>query len=432
MRKRRDILLNSREARGRLLVAIALAGLTICAALLSHILLFSGGATAHVSSPPTPVATSKSYLYFVLKQGDAFVLARARAGADDQPTDSPQILASFDDGFGESSGDSVISLQLSPDTRFLAIDGTRSDGEFLWIFDTSRKTLKREPANVSGTFLHWLSKDEGIFLYRPILPLGPDAPLKGAGDDWNPGLWIGNALTDTFTNIDIHMPASLLVDAISAPDDSEIIYSTSSGMGMGSDIWSVDLRGGHRVHLLQLSDDDDDDAQDIAGMFSWSPDGQSIAYERLDDGPTPFLPAGLWLMDRQGGHQRLLAEVDGGHGFSLRWSPDSTKIAFVARTNPSVSMADQTTQALQSAIQVAEVSSGHTWTVASPAETGVQMNVNPTWDANSSQITFAAFNPLNPVIGGSVRYWSAQVKPKGARPQAVQVSQAITQVVAFD
>ena len=104
------------------------------------------------------------------------------------------------------------------------------------------------------------------------------------------------------------------------------------------------------------------------------------------------------------------------------------KIAFVARTNPTASMADQSPQALQSAVDVVDVSNGHVWSVASPMETGVQINANPTWSADSSRITFAAFNPLNPELGGNVRYWSAQVNPTAIHPSAVPLSQPITHV----
>lgn len=414
---------------------MVLAGLAVSVMLTGQWLLFQRGMAARSSELSTPPPVSEPtvprepdnsrYLYFVLKQPDGFVLARAHVGANNQPIDSPQIVAPFDNAFGQSTTDSIVSLQTSPDGRYLAIDGTYSDGELLWIFDTSNLTLKRVPASVSGTFLHWFPNTSGLFLYRPMFPLGPGAPLDRA--NWHPGLWLGNAESGTFINIDIHLPSTFLVDAIASPNGSQIVYSTSGGLGQGSDIWSVDRHGTHSEHLLKLSND----AQSIAGMFTWSPDGQSIAYERLGDSPTPFLPAGLWLMDQHGGHQRPLAQADGGHGFVLRWSPDSSKIAFVARTNLTASMADQSLQELQSAVNVVDVSSGRVWSVASPAITGVQLNINPVWSANNAQITFAAFNPLNPVIGGTVHYWSVQATAAGSiHPHAVQVSSPITHVIA--
>ncbi len=429
MREGKVKLLNSGAARRggqRILAGMALAGLLVCAMLASHALLFvsaRSSQTAH--SVERRALQGGPYLYYVLKRPQGFVLARARAGANHQPLETPRMVASFGDDFGQTTADTIVSLQLSPDGRYMAIDGTRSDGEFVWIFDAQRLALTLQPASAGGTFLHWLPGSSETFLFRPMFPRGPDAPLNGGS--WNPGLWEINALTGAITNIDIHVPSAWLVDAVPSPDGSQIVYSTCAGLGMGSDIWRMDIHSGRRVHLLQLSGD----AHSVAGLFTWSPNGQTLAYERLADSPTPFLPAGLWLMNPQGGSQRFLAQADGGHGFALSWSPDGQKIAFVARTNPNESTADQSPQSLKSAIEVVDVSSRRAWTVAGPAQTGVQISADPTWDATGAQITFAAFNPLNPELGGTVSYWTASAKPGAIVPSATRVSPAITHVVAF-
>lgn len=429
MRKRKVTLLDSgtlRWSRRRVITGVALAGLMACATLLSHMILFSSGSASQAARDRQTESTQNSrYLYYVLKQASGFVLARARAGGDNQPTETPRVVAHFGEGFGQTTADTVVSLQPSPDGYYLAIDGTRSDGEFVWIFDTRRLVLTLLPANVSGTLLHWLPGARGIFLYRPMFPRGPDAPLVGGA--WNPGLWEVNATTGAFTNIDIHMPSAYLVDATPSPDGTQIVYSTSDGLGMGSSVWLMDIHGRHQTRLLQLSGD----AQGIAGLFAWAPGGQSIAYERLTDSPTPFLPSGLWIMNRQGGTQHFLAQADGGHGFGLVWSPDGTKIAFVARTNANTSMADQSTQSLKSAIEVIDVSSRHTRMLAGPAQTGVQINASPVWSADSSRVTFVAFNPLNPEFGGTVNYWMVSAKPGSMTPAATQLAQPVTHVIAF-
>jgi hypothetical protein len=430
MRKKKDTQLNVRvsgHGRQQNITVCVLVGLLVCVALLSNSLLFHNGQTRSASTPrlSNAAAPGDRYLYYVLKQSTGFVLARARTGANNAPLGTPRVVASFSDDFGETTADNIISLSASPDGRFLAIDGTRSDGELVWVFDTQRIALNLEPASVSGTFLHWLPGASGMFLYRPMFPRGPEAPLIGG--NWNPGLWEVNALTGAFTNIDISAPSASLVDAVPSPDGSQIIYSTSSGLGMGSDIWTMDIHGQHQAHLLQLTSD----AQDIAGLFSWSPGGQSIAYERLSDGPTPFLPAGVWLMNRQGGGQRFLASADGGHGFNLSWSPDGSKVAFVARTNPTEGMADQSIQSLKSAIEVVDINSARVWKVASPMQTGMQINASPSWSADSSQIMFTAFNPFNPELGGTVHYWSVSTHPLKATPSVTQFPQVVTHVVGL-
>lgn len=376
---------------------------------------------ANSSRPP-------AYVYSILKTSTGFALARALRGSEDQPLGTPHIIASFSDNFGRAETDSVLSMQLSPDGRYLAINAAQDHGEQVWIFNTLQRTLSVLPANVSGNFLNWMPGGNGhTFLYRPMFPLGPNAPLTNGV--WNPGLWEVDAATGAFTNIDIHMPSAYLVDAAASPDGSRIVYSTSTGLGMGSTIWMMGNDGAHITRLFALSGQ----AQDIAAMFAWSPNGASIAYEQLADSPTPFLPAGLWLMNGNGGQPRYLATVDGGHGYKLAWSPDGSKIAFVARTNPNDRQADALAQSLQCAVSVVDVASGRSWLVASPAQTGMQLNYAPTWAGNGSSVTFIAANPFNMVLGGTPRYWSvaAQFIAPAALSHPSPLTPPIAHVVAI-
>lgn len=355
-----------------------------------------------VSTPQSVIGNSPTaYIYYTLKQSTGFVLARAPRGSSGQPLSSPQTIAQFNDGFGLVESDSVLAMQLSPDGGYLAIDATRDHGEQVWVYDTQRMTLKLTPADVLGNFLHWMPGHS--FLYRPMLPMGPAAPMDGNG--WNPGLWIVDAATGAHKNINIGVPSAYLVDASASPDGSEIVYSTSAGLGMGSDSWLMNNDGSNVRHLSRNAGA----TQSIAALFTWSPDGKTIAYERLADSSTPFLPAGLWIMNATGGQQQHLADADGGHGYALAWSPDSRKIAFVMRTNVHDLLANMQMQALHSAIAVVDVPGSHFWVVASASQTGVQLNYNPVWTSDSTNITFTASNPLNAVLGGTPRYWSARV-----------------------
>jgi hypothetical protein len=373
----------------------------------------------------TPSASAGAYLYYTLKSAKGFVLARAPRGASGQPVGSPQPIMLLGNNFGLSEADSVSSMQLSPDGRYLAIDGAGDHGDRVWIYDTQRMTIGFVPAYVMGNFLHWLPRGNGhSFLYRPMFPLGPDAPMDGNG--WNPGLWIVDAATGAHKNIDIGVPSADLIDAAASPDDTRIVYSVTPGLGMGSDTWLMNSDGSGRTHLFNNAGG----AQAIVGLFAWSPDGRSIAYERLSDSPTPFLPASLWVMNSQGGQQRWLAQADGGHGYRPVWSPDSSKIAFVTRTNVSDRLADVQAQSLQCAISVVDVSSGHAWVLASTQQTGMQMNVDPSWTADSASVTFTAMNPINRVVGGTPRYWSAHITGPRLQPQVAPISPLISNVVA--
>lgn len=365
------------------------------------------------------------YVYFTLKQPDGFVLARAPRGTSGQPLGNPQPIAHFSNEFGLQESDSVLSMQLSPDACYLAIDGNGDHGEQVWIYNTQRMTLNLTPAAVMGNFLHWLpGATSHIFLYRPMFPLGPSAAIDG--NRWNPGLWQVDAATGAHKNIDISVPSAFLVDAAASPDGSHIVYSTSAGQGMSSDIWMMNSDGSGQTHLFHTGSG----VQSIAGLFAWSPDSKTIAYERLSDSPTPFLPAGLWVMNSLGSQQRRLADTDGGHGFAPAWSPDSRSIAYVVRTNTNSRIANQDTQALQSAIAVVDVATGRSRMVASSAQTGMQINANPQWTADSSTVTFTSSNPINRVLGGSPRYWSARVSGAQAHVRVAPLSPAISHVIA--
>ncbi|HVB21153.1 MAG TPA: hypothetical protein VNG51_04325 [Ktedonobacteraceae bacterium] len=355
---------------------------------------------------------SSSYLYYTLKEASGFVLARAAKGADGQPTGTPHPVASFTDGFGLEGSDAVLSMQLSPDGQFLAIDGTRDHGEQVWMFDTQNMTMSLTPPNVMGNFLHWLPNLGHTFLYRPMMPMGPSAPMDSNG--WNPGLWEVDAYTGAHRNIDISVPSAYLIDASPSPDGSRIIYSTTTGLGLGSSTYIMNSDGSGRTMLLHMPGG----AQSITALFTWSPNGASVAYEQLSDSPVPFLPAGLWVMHLGSGalspsiattlHPQRLADTDGGHGYAPVWAPDSSSIAFVLRTNPSNPHANEQVQALQTAIAVVNVATHRSEIVASPKQTGVQLNLNPSWSSDSANITFIASNPLNLAIGGTPRYWLAQ------------------------
>jgi hypothetical protein len=407
------------------LLLVLLVGTLIGGAFVwQHAALF-----APIRWPWMPGGPGRAYLYYALKQPDGFVLARAPKGADGQPLAQPQTLLHFRDGFGRFPSDAISSIQLSPDGNYLAIDGMHGDGEQVWMYDTQNMSLSLLPASVSGNFLHWVPGADGhTFLYRPMFPFGPDAPLDNG--TWKPGLWIVDASTGSHQNINIGGSSANLVDAASSPDGTHIVYSTTTGLGMGSTAFVMNRDGSNRAQLFNLRDTQ----QSIAGLFTWSPDGSRMAYERLADSATPFLAAGLWVMDTQGGQQHV-TDADGGHGFMPVWSPDSKRLAFVARTNGDDLHADNDEQALHSAIDVVDLATLQVQQVGSEEQTHLPLNVNPVWVAHGTQITFTALNPVNRDLGGTQRYWSATIPPEmspneQSQARIVPLSPGISHVIA--
>jgi Tol biopolymer transport system component len=367
-------------------------------------------------------ATSPSYLYYVLKASNGFVLARAHRGNARQPVGAPQVIAPISPGFGQSEADAVLALQLSPDGRYLLIDGTRPDAEQVWIYDTQKMKINLLPADAQGNFLRWLPNgNRHTFLFRPMFPVGAVSPTGMQA--WRATLWLVNAATSAHSSIDLHTPAANLVDAAPSPDGKHIIYSTSSGLSLGSDTWLANSNGGARKHLFKNSG-----ILAIDALFAWSPDGKHVAYERLADSATPFLNAGLWLMNADGKQRQRLAAADGGHGYALSWSSDSRKVAFITRTNPHDALANVQAQSLQSAIAVVDIVSKKVSLVASTRETGMQLNINPAWTDHNTHITFTALNAPNRVLGGTLHYWWVPINKAQVHPATISV--AITHVVA--
>jgi len=393
---------------------------------------FLGNNRVHLQSRPTPTfaragkqqTSAPAYLYYILKASGGFLLARAPEGHAHQPLSGPQPVTLIGSGFGRSEADAVLSLQLSPDGRYLAIDGTRPDAEQVWIYDTQRMRVTLLPADAQGNFLRWLpGGNRHTFLYRPMFPVGriPQVAMQ----TWRTTMWQIDAATGARKGVNLGIPAADLVDAAPSPDGAQIIYSTTAGLSQGSDTWLVRSNGGTPRHLFKNTG-----AEAVNALFSWSPDGRHIVYERLVDSATPFLNAGLWLMNAQGGQQQRLADTDGGHGYAPAWSPDSRKVAFIARTNPRDAQANQQAQSLQSAIEVVDIVSKKINRVASPQETGMQLNINPVWTTDSSSLTFTALNAPNRVLGGTLRYWLVSTGPSNVRPSATMLTAPIPHVVA--
>jgi Tol biopolymer transport system component len=102
-----------------------------------------------------------------------------------------------------------------------------------------------------------------------------------------------------------------------APDGETILFHfpRPSDAGTRWDLWSVPVAGGEPTLVRR------DAAEGV-----YAPDGRTLAYldaPRVED--DEGWSSSLWLADTDGSDPRLLVD---GDFFSIRWSPDGTKIAF--------------------------------------------------------------------------------------------------------
>jgi dipeptidyl aminopeptidase/acylaminoacyl peptidase len=102
-----------------------------------------------------------------------------------------------------------------------------------------------------------------------------------------------------------------------ARDGSEVAFSWNRSGAF--EIYSAPLEG---ERIFQLTD---------AGVRSvsprWSPDGRYVAFLR-DSGGTELFD--IWLVDRDGEHERNLTREPNVTHLDIAWSPDGTKLAYTA------------------------------------------------------------------------------------------------------
>jgi len=140
-------------------------------------------------------------------------------------------------------------------------------------------------------------------------------------------------------------------DLAAAPDGESIVFSYSRGLGFGSEM-HIARSDGTDARPLGA------DPANILAFARWSPDEESIAFITIPDTQTPYSVGGLWLTTADGANLRRLADADAGHGYAPAWSPDGTRLAFVARANPEDPAADVSLEALISHVVLVDVGTG--------------------------------------------------------------------------
>jgi Tol biopolymer transport system component len=111
-----------------------------------------------------------------------------------------------------------------------------------------------------------------------------------------------------------------------SPDGARIAYTNG---GSDSGIWTMKIDGTDRKRIARV-------AKDVVSGPTWSPDGTRLAFVALpiERGDAP-VPSDIWLVDADGTHLTKLTSTASGD--RPTWSPDGTRIAFATLVGGGIS-----------------------------------------------------------------------------------------------
>lgn len=350
--------------------------LNLFIALLTAILIFTylpiptGKAVAPKSQPgaATPTAQPPTHLTFItypqaengesipeLNTGNVTTLVYplAQSGLD---ANQPFTLFSQPD----STACDTYKAIVSPNSQYLLLQYNCHADMFARLLQTD--TANSEPTTFAhGYVLDW-SPDGGWFLLQNSL---------------ENEIYLIEATTLYETVLDL---PSGTYNATFTPDGQHVTYTTSRGLGFGSELGTLNLADGSRVVHQQQP-------YHIIAYPRWSPDGSALAYILLADNNIPYTIGELWLADSNGQPLTLLAPADAGHGYAPVWHPDGQSITYVHRENPTDGRADVLPDALHSNLYQADINTG---TVTPLTVFNQSLVYDPAWTPDGTQLAFTA------------------------------------------
>ena len=301
------------------------------------------------------------------------VFLHADASGISQLVSQPDLHSPFSIlSFSIPSNCSVYKFNPNPVVSILAVEFACGDGPLLEIVNVQPGTGQAGPAfQDTARFLAWSA--DGRFFYTK----------KNSLD--NPQIIRVDRLSNKAGTLSI--PANVY-DLMTLPN-GHVVYSTTKGLGFGSETWLADADGRHARQILA-------EPLKIVAYLRPSPDGSQIAFILMPDSETPFPMGELWVMNADGTDVRFLAAADAGHGYAPAWSPDGTQIAFVVRENPDDSQADQSAGSLLSNVYRIEVQGGTLTPITSFTDAIIE---TPVWSPDGTSLLF------NVVRNDTIRIW---------------------------
>lgn len=230
----------------------------------------------------------------------------------------------------------IAGLYASPNGRWVAVEVGCEASVHTLVMTTATGEIRPVWSELweSSFFLNWAP--DGDSLLVRVGHLGESA------------VFLVNAQNGRLERVDTPL---FTYDVTFSPDGKRLLYTTTRGLGFGSEVWLMDRNGHNREQIIR-------DPAHIIAYPRWSPTGDAIAYVRMPDSNVPFTVGELVLADGNGRNARVIAPVDAGHGYPPVWSPDGRQVAFVVRENGEDRRADVEASVLESNIYMADVASG--------------------------------------------------------------------------
>ena len=256
---------------------------------------------------------------------------------------------------------SIYNLYPNPIQPYLAVELLCGDQAQVIILDTQTSKPLIPIDDSDSRFLAWTP--DGRQVYLRVNPLGNPRVIR---------FTVAGGRSETLA-----FPPTLY-DLVILPDGKSVLYSTTQGIGSGSEVWLAAPDGKSARGVFT-------DRQNIVAYLRPSPDGNQVAFILFPDSQVPFPNGELWVMDVNGENPRKLASADAGHGYAPAWSPDGTQIVFVVRENASDRRVEQSAGALISNLYQVEVQSGNLVPVTRFTDAIVE---TPLWSPDGSAVAF--------------------------------------------